>query len=265
MLGLRRLKRVRDRAFKGMALAGFPIRSSDRQWYGLKNKHSGERAFIIGNGPSLLLKDLDRLSGEITFAANKVFLAFEKTRWRPTYYCAVDSLAPEFLGDFKGGGLGQINFFPDYLTGVEAPPSMYFRLRDDKDASPWPRFSRNPIAGIMQGYTVTYICTQLAFWMGIRELYLVGVDCNYTMPETKPVSKKGSIEVFAKTTEQNYFLPNYHSTGEKFCRPMVQEQVLAYESAKRAYEARGWRIRNATRGGALDVFERVDFDEVVET
>ena len=58
----------------------------------LKDKHQGKRAFIIGNGSSLRISDLDRLTGEITFACNKIYLAFDQTQWRPTYYVAGDRL-----------------------------------------------------------------------------------------------------------------------------------------------------------------------------
>ncbi len=33
-----------------------------------KNKYAGKRAFLIGNGPSLVRTPLDRLCGEYTFA-----------------------------------------------------------------------------------------------------------------------------------------------------------------------------------------------------
>ena len=44
----------------------------------VKNLHYGKRAFVIGNGPSLTTADLDHLTEEITFAANKIYLAYEK-------------------------------------------------------------------------------------------------------------------------------------------------------------------------------------------
>ena len=36
----------------------------------LKNKFKNKRCFIVGNGPSLTVQDLDRLVGEDCFAAN---------------------------------------------------------------------------------------------------------------------------------------------------------------------------------------------------
>ena len=47
----------------------------------LKNKFKNKRCFIVGNGPSLTVQDLDRLVGEDCFAANLIFkICFEKRR-----------------------------------------------------------------------------------------------------------------------------------------------------------------------------------------
>ena len=35
-------------------------------------------------------------------------------------------------------------------------------------------------------------------------------------------------------------------------------------SAKKFYEGNGRKIYNATRGGKLEVFERVDFDDIIK-
>ena len=58
-----------------------------------KDKHLGQRCFIIGNGPSLKAKDLDKIKGEFSFGANMIYKIFPETNWRPTYYFVEDSLA----------------------------------------------------------------------------------------------------------------------------------------------------------------------------
>jgi hypothetical protein len=55
-----------------------------------KNLHPGERCFIIGNGPSLTPEDLAKLKSEISFGSNKIYLAFDQTEWRPSYYVVED-------------------------------------------------------------------------------------------------------------------------------------------------------------------------------
>ena len=56
----------------------------------LKNRHKGKRCFIVGGGASLKMSDLDILKDESTFGMNKIYKAFCKTKWRPTYYLSND-------------------------------------------------------------------------------------------------------------------------------------------------------------------------------
>ena len=42
----------------------------------------------------------------------------------------------------------------------------------------------------------------------------------------------------------------------------VERMILAYKEAKRISEEKGIKIYNATRGGMLEVFERVNFDDL---
>ena len=59
-----------------------------------KGKYAGKRCFIIGNGPSLRMEDLDRLQekGEICFGLNVIHKAYENTKWRPDFVCMKDPL-----------------------------------------------------------------------------------------------------------------------------------------------------------------------------
>ena len=56
----------------------------------LKNINQGKRCFIIGNGPSLKIEDLNALVDEDCFACNRIYGLYDKTKWRPKYYCSQD-------------------------------------------------------------------------------------------------------------------------------------------------------------------------------
>ena len=45
--------------------------------------------------------------------------------------------------------------------------------------------------------------------------------------------------------------------------PKVVEMTRAYISAEKYSREHGFRIFNATRGGKLEVFERVNFDTII--
>ena len=55
-----------------------------------KDKHFGERCFVIGNGPSLRKEDLERLKNEYTFGSNDIFMSYDKVDWRASYYVVSD-------------------------------------------------------------------------------------------------------------------------------------------------------------------------------
>ena len=67
-----------------LAAHGFPVTANDQKQAAFKDEDKGERCFVIGNGPSLGVSDLDRLRGETTFAAKKI--------WRPCRMCQTTRL-----------------------------------------------------------------------------------------------------------------------------------------------------------------------------
>ena len=230
-----------------------------RRIQSLRRIHAGKRAFIIGNGPSLRVSDLDRLQSEITFAANKIFLAFENTKWRPTYYNVEDVLVIEqnyekinALEGFRK--LLKINHFPPrWRRCMETT----FYAMNVLTPGRFPGFSADPVAGLCCGYSVTYTNLQWAYYMGINEIYLLGVDFSFNVPKA---DEKGFI---TSQGEGNHFVKNYRTAGEKWVVPRLDLQEEALRFGKEWLEARGVKVYNATRGGKLEVFDRVDFESVV--
>lgn len=71
-----------------------------------KNLHKGQTCFIIGNGPSMTVKDLNSINkiGIKSFGCNKVNLIFPETDWRPDYFFVSDNrIVPQY--DEKKVGL----------------------------------------------------------------------------------------------------------------------------------------------------------------
>ncbi|MEH7495790.1 hypothetical protein V7177_26550, partial [Neobacillus niacini] len=57
-----------------------------------KNNHSGESCFIIGNGPSLTVEDLNKINNHVSFSSNRINLLIDEAEWTPYYYTFIDSL-----------------------------------------------------------------------------------------------------------------------------------------------------------------------------
>lgn len=229
------------------------------------NIHRGERCFIIGNGPSLIKEDLEKIqrAGVASFACNSIFNCFSQTCWRPDYYCAVDAL---FIRDeFKESGA--LQYILEHCRYMFARSDSYlFRYYNDsniknlafcKIAVPASlsdvEFSEDCAEKVYTGYTVTYTMLQLAAYMGFSEIYLLGIDHHFSceLNDDGIVLKDGRVQDHLGALNDSY----------PVVAP-VDKMTRAYEAAKRYADGHGIQIYNATRGGKLEVFPRVDFDSL---
>lgn len=121
----------------------------------------------------------------------------------------------------------------------------YQLINLDHLGSEMPFFSTKMEHCVYEGTTVTYACIQMAVYMGFQEIYLLGVDFNY------------SNDLY---DEKNHF-KGYQSDKKVRLNVVYPERMqAAYKSARHYAGEHGIKICNATRGGKLEVFERVDFD-----
>src|SRR5512142_2825775 len=60
-----------------------------------KDKYKGQRAFIIGNGPSLNQTDLSKLRDEFTFGLNRIYLMFPRLGFTTSCLVSVNDLVIE--------------------------------------------------------------------------------------------------------------------------------------------------------------------------
>lgn len=228
-----------------------------------KDKYKGQRCVIIGNGPSLTPEDLDALKNEITFASNRIYCLYDKTEWRPTFFCAQDDMIVNTIKtDLKEAAKESETMFlasavyndcKDETKDIENlvwMPLRYIPPKNDRYT-----FSTNASEMVVEGLSITYSCMQLAAYMGFKEIYLLGIDHNYDIE----IDKNGKI-VKQDSSVNNYF------QGVKEMKqsnpPQIIEMTYAYMSAEEYSRTSDFRIYNATRGGKLEVFQRKDFDEI---
>jgi len=227
------------------------------------NRYLGRRCFIIGNGPSLNQCDLSLLKDEYSFAVNSFYYKTRETGFRPTFFVVEDSSVIkenvkeilEYKAPFK--------FFPSIYKSLHPKQSgtYFFKLNRGfyEKSSPnyaIPRFSQDITEEIYCGQSVTYVNLQLAFFMGFTEVYLIGMDFNYDIP----VSHKRTGDVLLSDTDDpNHFHKDYFGKGKTWKDPKLDRVLMNYKMAKLVYECAGRRIYNATVGGKLEAFERVNY------
>lgn len=221
-----------------------------------KNIHVGETCFIVGNGPSLSADDLEVLhkNNIPTFGFNRIYLMFEKTSWRPTYYISQDE-------KMLKNCIKQVNemelpykFIPlqwKYYFGINIKDALYFNMQADASI-PFGEFANI----VENSNTVAYTAAQLAAYMGFKKIYLIGVDHSFS------VVKNDKGEIIRDENAKDYFTDAYNADKDELYIPNLDASTRTFLKMKKNCDAAGIEVYNATRGGKLEVFPRVNFDTI---
>lgn len=229
----------------------------------LKNSHNGERCFFVGLGPSLRIEDLDCLTSEQTFSVNNVFALFRQTTWRPTYYLNQETIvlnsdwiSDEFKAKYQKCDLNTA-FFPFnrhrsdvvhagknvILLPIVNDWCMYFRGKRKME-----HFSRNICKEVNAAFLSMYSLLQIAVYMGFTSIYLIGCDAKYEIGRTHCYQEDNHDKILYKSNQEL----NYNTSGIH----------MGFSAMKSMAEKHGIQVYNATRGGYLELFPRVDFDSL---
>lgn len=199
---------------------------------------------MIGNGPSLNCTPLELLKNEDTMGMNAISLIYDKTDWRPKFYFCMD-VHPDDRRRWKS-----------IEDNLDCEKIFLYDLWKDRYAGnniTWiPRCKKHhpvPVQSklAMQEWHLPTICSahasmspmiQLAVTMGYNEIYLIGVD------------------MF--NAKHDHFDPNYPSHAVWQERNKIETHI--HEVAKKCSPV---PIYNATIGGSLEVYPRVDIRKVL--
>lgn len=225
-----------------------------------KDIHKGERCVVIGNGPSLSAADLETLhkNNVITFGTNRVFHIFNDTAWRPTYYMSEDLTILQSIQKEIAQIPCKARFIPinhKWYENISVPGATYFYLDYNSALAETNGLSLDAAKGIRCRGTVTTTCIQLALYMGFKEIYLIGVDHNYS----RYIDSNGNV--VEDPTVKDYFSNAYDTDFKDVIGRNLGDTTLSYISVEELSKELGtFKVYNATRGGKLEVFQRVDFD-----
>ncbi|WP_428243091.1 6-hydroxymethylpterin diphosphokinase MptE-like protein [Gynuella sp.] len=216
----------------------------------LKNRHVDERCVLVCNGPSLNNMNLSFLKREYCIGLNKIYLGFNKFRFYPQYYVAINShvlrqseheikklTSRKFLSA-KASDIFKENSLT-HLINTGLPPSI---------------FSTDIAYGIGEGWTVTYAALQIAYHLGFKEIIIIGMDHRFQFEgranETNRMLGK----------DCNHFCDTYFS-GQKWDNPDLDNSEKSYKHAKEIFEKDNRVIYDATVDGACNVFKKINYKE----
>jgi hypothetical protein len=227
-------------------------RDSIRGMAELKDRYHGERCFIIGNGPSLRKTDLSLLKNEYTFGLNRIYLAFPDMGFTTTFYLSVNDLVVEQCAKEI-----QTLPMPKFVSWrarkwLQPAKDLYFIHTTYSG----PRFAKDATGRVWEGGTVTYTALQVAYHLGFSQIILVGVDHNYVTPG------KPNATVVSQGDDPNHFDPAYFGKGFRWQLPDIEAWNYAYSVARKAIEADGREVLDATIGGKLQIFKKVPYESL---
>lgn len=236
-----------------------------------KDRHKGERVFILACGPSINQMDLTKLKNEYAIAFSSFFLHKDIRIINPKYYVAAawihcvpaDTIQPWV--DWVYRTIPDTTMFRDVLD------KKY--IEEGRETSPYPIFYFETLGierdrpydaveldrKIMAPQTASIVCIQIAMYMGFKEIYLVGTEhdtiCHgkyehfyeygkYQIPEDRQRAD-GTLDSPFKVELRNTAI-------------VWQQYTILKEIADKC----GIKIYNATVGGVLDVFDRVDYESL---
>ncbi len=224
--------------------------------------HKGEKCFIVAMGPSLTKEDLKAVSSHICFTVNSGYRVFRECGLCPDYYVTMDDddLTYEQMKEI----LKEENSLKYAFTAAHTKlrdkrlillptdVSPIFRLdsilnRISSRLFPFGRFSKDITKVVYSGKTVLCACMQIAAYMGFDRIYLIGADFDYT----------GS-RVYTSMSDEDESSLKGRDAADISSVMRLQMGAVA-EDARR----HGIKIYNATRGGALECFERCRLEDIL--
>jgi hypothetical protein len=242
------------------------------------NMHKGQRCFILATGPSIQRQDLTVLSNEHCMAVGNFHLHQDIRIIAPKYHVLAPyhpplnfSHAKKVFDNFKiSYKNSEVIFFfghrtydysiwnfmeqhPDYLEIIHRAHFINYSnapLLDEhsfRDNAMWD-ICKKPFN------IRTVICSaiQVAFYMGFSEIYLLGCDHDYL----RNIGQRDSAHFYRDTDEEKAHL---EALSTEWWFQEYYGRWKEYRLMKTYLEENGCRIFNATDGGMLDVFSRVDF------
>jgi len=195
----------------------------------LKNKHKGERCFILGSGPSIKKEDLKPLKNEIVFALNNfyvhpdfdIIMSGEKAKYYMTapihppqtekewyeWFSDMEKYVPKNTTMLLGLNSYRENIkyiFDKYGLFKEHQIYWYYAGRQVNEYYQFNKKDIDITNMIWSANTVSIYALIFAIYMGFDEIYLLGMDhtqiCNTN-------NSQNSIRFYNKAKHQSKELP----------------------------------------------------------
>lgn len=229
----------------------------------LRGAYKGQRCFIICNGPSLRAEDLTKIyeHGDLSIGINAIARIYDRTPWRPTFLSAADDIVfskknKELVKNCECGY--KMYDRTRFLKSLGAKEKkIYLSFDESLELLDNPQFSDDATKKLPSIGTSTYTMIEFAVFLGCTEIYILGCDMSYAVN----LNRDGTITY--NDSGKDYFASKEgYATSSKANPVPTWQMKVAYDCAAKYAREHGLNIYNATRGGKLESFERIDFDTI---
>lgn len=235
----------------------------------IKDRHKGQRCFIVGNGPSIKQQDLTLLKNEWTFCVNHFYRHSDIESISPSYYAIVDPKLttgewPLTMFDEIQAKCPQAELFLS-AKYQETSPEIVDRAQAFKHR--WVYSNQilhqgfdcsTDITHCIGGANVITLCLFAAIYMGFEEIYLLGIDCDGIFRDLVDQSSH-----FYKAEKENIG-DNDPQLVVRHLRASLQG-MRGWQAISDRFKDSPCKIVNVTEGGLLNVFPREDYLEVLSS
>lgn len=241
----------------------------------LKGIFKGKRGIAIGNGPSLTKNVLEKIKNEYTFATNYAYQMVGIGEWKPTAYLLNDTVMIEELMKKKNillssifskyifvnqysllnnGFLNLVNINDEFKKNgliYGKNTFLYHTKRYRKNEN---YFIENDMDNaLLDLETTMHPMLQIMIYLGFSNIYMVGMDYNFNAVELQD----GSI------WEKESSIKNHSSLQKDVSGAYaIYHMTKGFEVINEFAKKNNVKIYNATNNTKLDVFEKVNFNEI---
>ncbi|WP_149276976.1 6-hydroxymethylpterin diphosphokinase MptE-like protein [Pareuzebyella sediminis] len=273
---------LRDIQFYMKFLMSKDLRSEMSRNKMLKDSHSGQRCFIVGNGPSLKYHDLTKLTNEHVFTVNYIMKSDYFEILNSDYHLFFDPVVFGLDAENKDdqtkidliAKTKETNPKMTYIIPYRRrsnflklfPHHKFIFIYNRKTYTPWQK-KASSLHRITPGFqNVIVYAINTALYMGFSEIYLLGVDMTGFLEHfeynkvndqwghsySKTQEEKESIKkiLLESNIDNEFYLKTYGKTFEHL--KTMYTNVLDKNA----------KLYNASEHGALDFIPRVDYERI---
>jgi hypothetical protein len=240
-----------------------------------KDKYKGKRLFLLGSGRTVNNHDLSLLKDEIVMTQNNFHVHKDINKFTSAFHVVVPNHHPQSESD------RWISWFLDMEKALPASTHYFFGLNCKEmieksskslaERSYYIRGRYNPLARssapvdisntIMSVATVLTQCLAISIYMGFEKIYLVGFDLDQICDKQNQGRFYGASKITDTDAERKIDKDLMGTTAGWFYWWLMFKQ---FDLLRHKADSLGIKIYNATGGGMLDNFERVDYKSLFQ-